>query len=492
MALFHQKITRWIGENGRRCPPRTPGAHKVVTQSRKWYGRLPGSDKPIPLSANKVVAGQMLAEKVKKAELAKVGILDPFEKERARPIAEHLEDFLARAALPRRKGKRPPSAKVLRTLRTRLERMIRECGFLVADDITEARVLAFLDGLRSGRPAPVVPSRKEFTAGEIAELTGTHLHTVQRAARRLMLPCTGTGGGRKYPRETALALVAHSCRGTGETTIGGHAAAVKRFTRYLAGRAFPRDPLAELPGQVSEGDHRHDRSALTLEQIRGVLAATKASKRSWRGLDGSTRYHLYLTAVYTGFRAGELAELTPESFGLGDDLLTVTLPARETKNNRAAIQPIPAEVADVLRAYLEDQPAGKTLWPGPWSETGAEMLYRDLMAAGIPHVTRGPDGPLWSDFHSLRHSYVRLLEEAGVSVRHAMHLARHGDPKLTLKRYARPHLEDLKREVEKLPKLVTGMVTGGLVTKGADEGGSGGKGGDAKKKRNRRKSRRDS
>jgi hypothetical protein len=45
----------------------------------------------VPLSANKVAAGQMYAELVKRAELRKFEIGDPFEEHRKRPLADHLD-----------------------------------------------------------------------------------------------------------------------------------------------------------------------------------------------------------------------------------------------------------------------------------------------------------------------------------------------------------------------------------------------------------------
>src|SRR5262249_47626700 len=69
----------WIDAEGRPCdkgtpgarfvrsrkvPAGTPGAKKVKKKSGKWYGRVPGSTKPVPLSANKVAAQQMLGELV--------------------------------------------------------------------------------------------------------------------------------------------------------------------------------------------------------------------------------------------------------------------------------------------------------------------------------------------------------------------------------------------------------------------------------------------
>ena len=79
------------------------------------------------------------------------------------------------------------------------------------------------------------------------------------------------------------------------------------------------------------------------------------------------------------------------------------------------------------------------------------MLRIDLEAAGIPYEVEGPEGPLFADFHALRHSYVGLFEGAGISVKSAMALARHSDPKLTMKRYGRAHLSDLGAAVERLP-----------------------------------------
>src|SRR4051794_23729749 len=77
----------------RKVPKETPGAVKVKTKSGKWYGRVPGSTKPIPLSKNKVVALQMLGQMTTKGELAKMGIHDPYEEHRQRPLGDHLDDW---------------------------------------------------------------------------------------------------------------------------------------------------------------------------------------------------------------------------------------------------------------------------------------------------------------------------------------------------------------------------------------------------------------
>jgi len=95
----------------------------------------------------------------------------------------------------------------------------------------------------------------------------------------------------------------------------------------------------------------------------------------------------------SGFRAGELATLTPESFGLDADPPTVTLPAEAAKNGRTAVQPLPPDLAAALRGYLAGRPAGKPVWPGTWHGKAADMLRLDLDAAGVPYAVEGPDGP---------------------------------------------------------------------------------------------------
>jgi hypothetical protein len=99
----------------------------------------------------------------------------------------------------------------------------------------------------------------------------------------------------------------------------------------------------------------------------------------------------------------------------------------------------------MLRNYLRDKPAGRPVWPGTWCADGdtAEMLRIDLEAASIPYVVEGPDGPLYADFHALRHSDVALLDRSGATLKEAMQLARHRDPKLTMAVYGRAQLHDL-------------------------------------------------
>lgn len=98
---------------------------------------------------------------------------------------------------------------------------------------------------------------------------------------------------------------------------------------------------------------------------------------------------------------------------------------------------------------------GSPSWPTScgWRVRSAEMLQIDLEAAGIPYVVEGPDGPLYADFHALRHTYITQLAMSGMPVKQAQALARHSNVNLTIGRYAHASLVELGEAVQKLPPL---------------------------------------
>jgi hypothetical protein len=165
---------------------------------------------------------------------------------------------------------------------------------------------------------------------------------------------------------------------------------------------------------------------------------------------------LYSLAAGTGFRASALAGLTAESFALDNEPPTVVLAARSAKNRKTQVQPLPPDLTQLLRDYLHDKAPGEPIWGGNWAQEGkgAEMLRIDLEAAGIPYAVDGPNGPLFADFHALRHSYISALGRAGVELRTAQILAGHSIPVLTA-RYSHRRLHDLAHAVEMLPSFLS-------------------------------------
>jgi len=232
-------------------------------------------------------------------------------------------------------------------------------------------------------------------------------------------------------------------RGFGAQTATFFLSEARRFTRWLSrrGTGVPADLFESLAGFDPANNRRHARREVNPEELGKVLDAARASTKAYRKTTtGIDRYHIYLTAFATGFRAGEVASLTPDHFQLDADPPTVALPGKSAKNKKASRQPIPPAVAAALRTYLAGKPPRELIWGGKWRESPALMLRMDLKAAGVPYCIEGPAGNEFADFHALRHTFVTSLAASGTGAKELQTLARHSDPRITLGVYS--HVRD--------------------------------------------------
>ncbi len=202
-------------------------------------------------------------------------------------------------------------------------------------------------------------------------------------------------------------------------------------------------------------ENRHRRRILGSGDLRRLIAATRNSTRTFRGLSGEDRSLLYATAYYTAFRAGGVASLTPECFHLEDPIPAVTLPVRGNKARRELINAMPADLVDALRVWLEGKQPGEPVWSGPWAaeKLAASMLRSDLAEAEIPYIVEGPNGPEHADFHSLRHTSITTLRRSGGDLRAQQAMAGHSSPVVTA-RYSQVDLRAKADEVNKLPTIM--------------------------------------
>src|SRR5262249_46852916 len=84
--VFKKHIVRYLDAEGRQVPKGTPGARKVSEKSAKWYGRVPGEAKPVPLCRKRGAAERLLHEKIRKAEREQIHAPGPFEAYRLVPL----------------------------------------------------------------------------------------------------------------------------------------------------------------------------------------------------------------------------------------------------------------------------------------------------------------------------------------------------------------------------------------------------------------------
>lgn len=205
-------------------------------------------------------------------------------------------------------------------------------------------------------------------------------------------------------------------------TQSHYLAAAKMFTHWMVTvrMILPRDPLSEVRKPSWESDRK---------VIRRFLLPAE-----WQWLKLTPNALLYETAIQTGFRAGELAQLSPAS--LQTDHLY--LPGSATKNGKDAIQYIAADLharlknrlpfavsnmarlADLLRYDL-----GIARW---FASNESQTLPDDLLQ---PIDSRGHV----LDFHALRHTCGAWLAISGVGPKVIQAVMRHSSITLTLDTY---------------------------------------------------------
>lgn len=386
--------------NGRRVTAKTPGAVRSVVVSPKWYGRFTdgnGKQQRVPLSESKDLARRMLAKLAGDAQLAGVGLTDPFEAHRGRPLAEHLEDY-RRHLLSGDAGE-----KYVHEVHFRAKTIIDACKARVVEDLEPSAVAEALAELR-----------KRDRGGNPKLKTGR--------------------------------------KGFGVKTSNHYLGAIKQLTKWMVrDRRIPFDPLATLGRLNATIDVRVDRRTLPPDQFATLIEAARAGIEVDR-LTGADRATIYLLAAYTGLRCGEVASLKPADFDLDATPPTVTTRAsyRGNKAKKTVTLPLQVEVADLLRVRVAGLARDSLIWPGSWRHDGARMLRKDLAAAGIPYTDA--DGRQY-DFHALRHQFITNLAMGGVSPKEAQDLARHSDIRLTMNAYTHLGLHDLAAALEKLPPV---------------------------------------
>ncbi len=403
---------RFTGDDGKPVvAPLTADGQRCRLPSAKWYGQYTdaaGTTRRVPLSENKTVAQQMLNELVRRVELEKVGITDPFRESRSKPLADHLAAYRQFHADKGNTGRQ--TDQVVR----RCERVFAGCGFARLADLNEEAALRWLTGRRTGTRAE---------------------------------------------------------GGIGPQTFNHYVTAIKAFGNWLVrtNRAT-ESPFRHMGRLNVEVDVRHQRRPLSADEFTRLLVAARTGG-VFRRLSGADRAVLYLVAGMTGLRASELASLTPESFALAADPPVVAVEAAYSKHRRRDEVPLHPALVTELRDWLGGKAKGERLWPGNWAKhnEACDLIKRDLEAARSAWIEEAAsDGPQRvereqsdvlvyrdregrvADFHALRHRFVTELVRAGVEPKDAKELARHSTITLTMDRYSHVTTQDTAAAVARL------------------------------------------
>jgi len=235
----------------------------------------------------------------------------------------------------------------------------------------------------------------------------------------------------------------------GSTTCNHYITSIKAFAdwcRRQLKRHGEANPFEDVKKFDTGDDIRVKRRSATAEEMEKIVAATSLVGTVKR-LPAEDRSMLYRVAMTLGPRAAECGSLSPEDIIENDDGQTLIIDASQTKNGKEARIPVPQSLADSLRPWLAAKPKGIKLWPGKWYREAAEMLRKDLAAAGIEYETK--DGVF--DFHATRHTAITRGSRVMPIVDLKM-FARHAKIETTMK-YVQTCEQELREQVDMLAPI---------------------------------------
>jgi len=286
-------------------------------------------------------------------------------------------------------------------------------------------------------------------------------------------------------QDTTTADRAH--RGISAASFNYYIRDARSFFRWMVrdGRCH-ENPLTHLQGVNTRTDRRHDRRALSTDELRWLLEMTAAGPERY-GMTGPTRAMLYQLAVETGLRGNELRSLARGSFHLEGDEPCVTIAAAYAKNRRTDTLPLKPGTAGALAFHLAGKMPTALAFNMPNRFRIIDGLKADLTAArakwleshktqqerteaeGTTFLSYVDERGRYADFHSLRHTFISNLAAGGVHPKTAQRLARHSTITLTMDRYTHLHRDDLATALNVLPDLTRTALPVEVATGTDDE-----------------------
>lgn len=253
----------------------------------------------------------------------------------------------------------------------------------------------------------------------------------------------------KIRRETVERWIADEIRKRVYTpkTINHYLTSIRSFVQYLVDvELLPSNPLKPIKKLNPEIGQRKKRRAMTAEEVERFMQAV-ATRKCRTKKQTEERALVYRLLLGTGLRSTELSLLTPNQIDFDHNRLTIE--AAKTKNKRADVLPIRADLVQSAKEWIEThgvQPHERMFHYN--SNSIRRSFYGDLKAAGIERV--GSDGRS-IDVHSLRKTFGTMLARAGIPLTTVQRLMRHSTPLLTAKLYIDVDLVDMTQALAALP-----------------------------------------
>ncbi len=232
-------------------------------------------------------------------------------------------------------------------------------------------------------------------------------------------------------------------------TSNHHLKAVKLFCNWCVKRGYILEsPLQSLHELDPELDRRHERRALSVEEINQLLYATVNGPERY-GMDGLERFLLYRFVIETGLRANEIRQLRKVDFDFANHCVVIR--AASAKGKRQDIQQIRPDLSSDIKQFFGNRLPQAKAFGGRYvrlTDKTAKMIKADLITAGIDYQDEA--GRVF-DFHAMRGQCSSLLTASGAHPKVAQSIMRHKDINLTMNTYTHVLRGGEARALEQLP-----------------------------------------
>jgi integrase len=241
----------------------------------------------------------------------------------------------------------------------------------------------------------------------------------------------------------------------GEIALGKHPNTVNdavKVVRMAFTAARRQGLITHNPAEAVEMlsvDSEPAKQPFTLEQIKALL---RNAQGDWRGA--------IMMALYTGMRMKDVANLRWESIDLPNKWISfkagktrqrIKIPMHESLNDFLLELPAP----DNAKAFLFPSLAGKsTGGKSGLSMAFARLMERAKVRGEIVHERKGEKGRSLNTltFHSLRHTLVSLMANAGVPVEVRQKFTGHASAEMN-QHYTHHEVETLRSAIGFIPAI---------------------------------------
>jgi len=215
---------------------------------------------------------------------------------------------------------------------------------------------------------------------------------------------------------------------------------------------IPTDPAAGIDSLRVE---RSEKKAFSVEDVKRLLSAASPE---WKGV--------ILCGYSTGLRLGDICNLRWQDVDLSDNLIRCR-PGKTEYSSKAAVEvPLHPDLHQwFLLQTVPDDP-GAPVFPGlhkkhvggrsGLSLQFAQIMSRANLTSAVMQPRRGAEGRTVREhsFHSLRHTFISQMANAGIPVEIRQKLAGHSSADMN-QRYTHPELQSLRSAVSSIASLST-------------------------------------